>query len=485
MYLFQTAPPEEAGIPSEAVIRLLDDLKEQEIPLHSFLLWRKDRLVAEGYYAPCRKGELHRMFSVTKSFVSVAIGVLCDRGLLSLDDPIIRYFPEYLPKQPHPWLAQTTIRDMLMMRSCHAATTYKIHPETNWVESFFTVPPTHKPGTVFHYDTSASHTLCALAEKLTGKKLLDLLREVCLDELGFSRQAYILEDPFHTSLGGSGLMATSRDLLLFSLLILRQGCLNGKQYLPAWYLKEATAYQTATCVNGPIPGECRGYGYQFWRGEHGTVLCYGIGGQLAILFPQYDCVCITTADTQGFAGGNQFIYQAIYRHLLPALRQPQTAAGPACASGRLAAYLEHLQIDSLSGRLGAYTSPRAASLCGARYHISDCSGSPIREVCFELGQNAGIFRFVQEGRERKIPFGFGFLYESRLPVYGMKCASSAVWLSGDCLYIRVCLLDTSVGTIHIQAYFGQNDVTLFLRTYEKDVFPEFSGHLYGVSGLDT
>ena len=47
------------------------------------------------------------------------------------------------------------------------------------------------------------------------------------------------------------------------------------------------------------------------------------------------------------------------------------------------------------------------------------------------------------------------------------------------LYIRVHLLDTSVGSIHIQAVFGESDVTIFLRKQEETLFGEFSGHLYG------
>ena len=66
---------------------------------------------------------------------------------------------------------------MLMMRTCHASTTYKVDMKSDWVESFFIVPPTHKPGTVFHYDTSAAHVLCALVEKLTHMPMLDYMKE--------------------------------------------------------------------------------------------------------------------------------------------------------------------------------------------------------------------------------------------------------------------------------------------------------------------
>ena len=281
-----TTFPEAKGISASCIIDTLSEIDIRGISMHSFLLCKDDCLVAEGYYAPVKKNDLHRMFSVTKSFVSIAIGLLQEEGRLSLDDSIVKFFPEYVPNtsEAHPWLLATTIRDMLSMRSCHASTTYdKFSSKTDWVKSFFTVAPTHKPGTVFHYDTSATHTLCALVEKLTGMKMLDYLRNKVLNEIGFSQEAYCLTDGFGVSMGGSGLMATSRDLMCFALLILHNGNLNGKQYISADYIKEATSFQTATCVTGPVPSESQGYGLQFWVGEYGSIVCYGMGGQLAIL----------------------------------------------------------------------------------------------------------------------------------------------------------------------------------------------------------
>ncbi len=498
--LLTPAAPEDVGIPSRVISSLIADLKEKGIPMHSLLLWRRGKLIAEGYYAPCRKDELHRMFSVTKSFVSAAVGVLCDRGRCSLDDPIIRYFPEYLPRQVHPWLAQTTIRDMLMMRSCHAATTYKIHPETNWVQSFFTVPPTHKPGTVFHYDTSSAHTLCALVEKLTGKKLLDFLREVCLDDIGFSKEAYIIEDPFGTSTGGSGLMATPRDLLRFAILVMNNGNLNGTQYLPAWYLREACSCLTPNCVTGPIPEECLGYGYQFWRGRHGSVICYGMGGQLAVMMPQHELICVTTADTQGCGGGNQVIYDALFDHLLP-LPENGPIRPTRSWQEALSKTLQTLQIEPLAPSdsipfpdgYGPLRGPRQAEIDELRYRILpadafsadaaaalDSSAPGFHSVSFSFSHQEGVFSYRYQGTDCRMVFGIGRMAESRLPIYGYKYAASGLWLSPDCLYIRVHLLDTCVGSLHIQAYFGDNDVTIFLRKQEESLFKEFNGHLYGI-----
>ena len=175
MLQFHTAAPESVRIPSNRIIHCIDRIERSQVPLHSFLLLRGDRLITECYFSPCQKGDLHRMFSITKSLTGIAIGLLAEEGKLSVDDPIISYFPDKVPADVHPLIAKMTIRDLLMMRSCHDKTTYKFDMTKDWVESFFTTTPSHPAGTIFHYDTSAAHTLCALTERLSGMDMLDYL----------------------------------------------------------------------------------------------------------------------------------------------------------------------------------------------------------------------------------------------------------------------------------------------------------------------
>ena len=537
-----TTFPEAKGISASCIIDTLSEIDIRGISMHSFLLCKDDCLVAEGYYAPVKKDDLHRMFSVTKSFVSIAIGLLQEEGRLSLDDSIVKFFPEYVPNtsETHPWLLATTIRDMLSMRSCHASTTYdKFSSKTDWVKSFFTVAPTHKPGTVFHYDTSATHTLCALVEKLTNMKMLDYLRNKVLNEIGFSQEAYCLTDGFGVSMGGSGLMATSRDLMCFALLILNNGKLNGKQYISANYIKEATSFQTATCVTGPIPSESQGYGLQFWVGEHNSSVCYGMGGQLAILLPEYNTAIVTTADTQGYQGGNQVIYDAIFRHILPELEKRQSPWTPSDEE-KLAfeQFMSKLAMRPLNHNKSAFEAWNNKSenvndintsfLTNLGQIMSSFEGTYVikkafdaakaldkniinetiwDEISFEMNDSltpsctgkvslkCHVFPSIMDSTLDSpvtFEFGFGALKEGTLnmtthmgnradePVpVSMRYAASAEWLSENMLYIRVHLLDTSVGSIHIQAAFGESDVTIFLRKQEETLFGEFSGHLYG------
>lgn len=530
--ILATAFPEEKGLSSCCIMNTLKEIDQKGISMHSFLIWKDGNLITEGYYAPIRQTDLHRMFSVTKSFVSIAIGLLQEEGRLSINDPIVKFFPKYVPdpKLAHPWLRQMTIRDMLSMRSCHATTTYdKFSSKTDWVESFFTVPPTHKPGTVFHYDTSSTHTLCALVEKMTGMKLLDYLRSKVLDNIGFSKKAYCLTDGFGVSMGGSGLMATSRDLMLFALLILNEGKLGGKQYVPADYIKEATSFQTATCVTGPVPAESQGYGYQFWIGEHDTIICYGMGGQLAILLPKFNTAIITTADTQGYQGGNQVIYDAIFRHILPELEKKKAPWSP---TGKEKAeykdFIKNLCIHPLNNTFSKVNDINGTFLANFRQIMSSFAGTYVIEknidsettgkknsitantlwdqISFEFSESSKTgqvtFRSTQLAGTEQVTFGctqpsgtdnapsslapgtltmtthMGNRADEPVPV-SMRYAASATLLDTNSLYILVHLLDTSVGKIHIQAVFGESDVTVFLRKQEETLFGEFSGHLYG------
>lgn len=487
MLQFSTATPEEVGIESGAILRFLNRLERYQIPMHSIHIMRHDKLVAEGYYSPYAKGQLHRMFSISKSLTSIAICKLQEEGYLSLDDPIIRHFPEYTPENPHPWLASMTIRDMLMMRTCYQNTTYKLDMTKNWVESFFVTPPDHKPGTVFHYDTSAPHTLCALTEKLTGMDMLDYLKEVLLRELGFSEESYLLKDPFGTSLGGSGLMATPEDLLRLGYLLLHKGVLGEKTLLSSDYLSLALTNLTSTAVTGPVISESMGYGYQFWQGQHHSFVCYGMGGQLLICMPDQNLIVVTTADTQGIGGGNQLIYNSLYEELLPALSD--TPLPYSSDADRLKDKLTHLsftpvkQLYPYSGTCAKAEQKELEWLLLQRVHNKTYlfmeNPNGFTDLSVQFTEEKGVLTYTLKGHPCHIDFGWNHVLEGYLPVYHMRCAASGMCLDKNTLYIKVHILDTAVGSIHFQLVFGEHDITVFLKKIEESLLEEYQGHLYG------
>ncbi len=324
-------------IPAGAVIGFVRRLAREDVCLHGFELRQNGAVRAEGYYTPFCRGVPHRMYSVSKSMVSLAVGLLEAEGRLSLGDPVARFFPEYLPENPDPRLLRMTIRDLLRMATCHDKTAYDGIEDRDWTAPFFQKAPTHEPGTVFSYDTSASQALGALCQKLSGEGLLPFLQRRVFDPIGATDDKRWLRDPSGVPQGGTGLMLSLRDLGKCAQLILD----GGRGILPASYLIRATEKQIDTTFQ-PNPEERWGYGYQFWRTRNGYAM-YGMGGQLAVFLPERRIILCTIADTRLEPFGVQRIYDAFYEEIA----QAKDTESDARAEAELAQALSALAVAAV------------------------------------------------------------------------------------------------------------------------------------------
>ena len=140
--------PEREGLSSRAIYRYVKAFVDDNLAMHDVLILRHGKLIYEGYFRPQDETFQHRLYSCSKSFVSVAIGCLEQQGLLSLDDPIVRYFPEKMAgRTVDEYLRETTIRDLLRMASPYTrGGSYDGYMDA-WEESFFTDEVSHVPGT--------------------------------------------------------------------------------------------------------------------------------------------------------------------------------------------------------------------------------------------------------------------------------------------------------------------------------------------------
>lgn len=173
---FVFATPESLGIPSWAVLELRDGIRKHIIPLHSLMVMRHGKVAAEGYSPSFDKDRKHRMYSVIKSITSVAIGLLIGESWLSLDTCVADYFPEDVTEDVTPYAHLAHVRHLLMMATFNECNAYT-WTDDDFVRVFFQNDyPKQMPGIVFHYDTNATVVVCAIAEKITGMKLLDDMR---------------------------------------------------------------------------------------------------------------------------------------------------------------------------------------------------------------------------------------------------------------------------------------------------------------------
>ncbi len=115
----------------------INDMEQSGIPLHSVAVIHKGKVLEERYLGDFTKDSLHRMYSITKSFVSVAIGLLEQEGKLCLTDPVLNYFEEYKMPGQSQELREMTIEDMLKMQTCYVETTYKKNHKEPWLPSFY------------------------------------------------------------------------------------------------------------------------------------------------------------------------------------------------------------------------------------------------------------------------------------------------------------------------------------------------------------
>jgi len=296
---------------TEAIIEFLNDLEKKKLIMHSFMLIKHGEIIAEGYWPYFAADKKHRMYSISKSFTSVAIGMMTDEGKISLHDKVADYFPEYLPENPHVYILEATIRDLLMMSTFNSGTSYG-PKDQDWIKTFFQDKgEKHKPGTLFNYDTAATVVLCGIIEKISGKPLLEYMRPV-LDEIGISKDITCIKSPDERSWTGSGILCTTQDLGRFALLCMNKGLWNGKQLISQRYMEEAVSCQIDNSLTSGDSELQHGYGYQFWRLRDNGFACVGMGGQLALCSPENDLILLTTADNQALTNGTNNIIGAYF-----------------------------------------------------------------------------------------------------------------------------------------------------------------------------
>ncbi|MBY0230219.1 MAG: beta-lactamase family protein [Gemmataceae bacterium] len=138
--------PEAQGVSSDGVRAFVEAADKGIDTMHSFMLVRHGKVVAECWWKPESADKKHVMWSLSKSFAATAVGLAVEEGKLSLDDKVLRFFPDDAPKEPSDNLKAMRVRDLLSMSTGHE-TEPKLPRDGDWAKLFLAHPVKHKPGT--------------------------------------------------------------------------------------------------------------------------------------------------------------------------------------------------------------------------------------------------------------------------------------------------------------------------------------------------
>lgn len=483
MYKNKTCEPESLGVSSSEVLKFLKTLDGYKMHTHSLLMARGDVVFAESYYSPYNEKTLHRTYSVSKSFVAVAIGMAVTERLISLDDAIIDYFPEFKNDNVDEYYEKCTVKDMLTMRSNVGTSVYWWGKFASRIEAYYSQKTDKIANGLYEYDSIGSFLLGCIIQKLTGKDFLQYLKEKVLLEIGFSKESHVLYEPGGYAVGDSGVMCTTRDLFLFARFIMKGGNWNGKQYIDIAFMQEAINFQSNNNHIGNYDLYCsRGYGYLIWKTHKDGFSLVGMGDQLVICDMKNDITFVITSDNQGERALRHVIYHEFYNYFLKSVKDKAIASD----ENSYQELLQYLKSRKLVALEGESSSPLANEIYDKQY--AKVKGELDIEAFCLTEKNLLLKRFgkwhaleygVLENKQTKFSFG----NRARADMMGITedgkydCNVSSAWVAEDCFSTMVQVTDTYLGCMNIQICFSGEQATMLIRRSGQYVFPDIDGFM--------
>ena len=246
-------------------------------------------------------------YSLSKNFTATAIGIVSDMGLLSLDDPIVKFFPAELPEQPDEKLCRVTVRHLLTQTMGNEygylfEADRHTHHADDWVRYVLSQKLAHEPGTRFVYSNSTFYLLSVIVHRASGMTLDQFIRAHLFRQMGIESFAWET-CPMGETFGASSLYLHTRDIAKLGVLYLNRGEYEGGRLLSRAFAEDAVK---------PYGGDPQGpkYGLSFWMNDIG----YQGGGaynQIILVVPERNLVFAAHAFIDG-----EFDYVGIVKNRL-------------------------------------------------------------------------------------------------------------------------------------------------------------------------
>ena len=317
-----------AGLTAQSLVDLPSLLRDKLPQARALLVVRKDCPIFEYYQAGFGADTPLRVNSITKSVLSILIGIAIDKHLLGLDQKLADLAPEVSQYDIDARVREISVRNLLTMTSgfelagvVHSG--IPITPKGVWRE-ILNRPIAHGAGSQFLYDDQGANLLSDLLAGQTNQDEEHFAKTYLLDPMGITNYDWP-SDPEGHLMGDGGLYLTLRDMGKLGLLYLHRGRWRGAQLVSEAYVDDSTTEHSA---GGP-PARAA-YGYLWWVGKTKTGLdaffAAGFGGQLIYVVPKLDLVVALASQSHVPRGSVNFVNDIV----LPAAAA--TPDAPKCES---------------------------------------------------------------------------------------------------------------------------------------------------------
>lgn len=286
--LLPRSTPEEQGMHSADVRAFLDAVVMQPdgAECHGAIVVRHGHVIGEAYPTPFTAAMPQTLYSCSKTFTAVAVGLAVDRNLLKVTDRVGALLPDKLPAGVSDNLANMTVSDLLTMSSGITPDWEMRNSHRNWTSTWL-AKPVGIPGERFAYDSMDTYLLSAIVQRVTGKTVLENLNEHIFGPLGITDAEWELS-PEGITTGGWGLHVRPEVMAKFGQLLLDNGRYEGRQLVSEeWVRQMMTPHRRANAKEN--------YGYQMWECEReGAWRADGAYGQYIVILPRQDMVVVLT-----------------------------------------------------------------------------------------------------------------------------------------------------------------------------------------------
>jgi CubicO group peptidase (beta-lactamase class C family) len=301
----------------------------------SLLISYRGKLLFESYYRRGRINYPHYQMSITKSYTAMGVGRAIQLGHLSMADlkkPVITFLKKLQTESLVKGADKITLHQAMHMSSGIRVQPDKVKllrksPERlrgqgqiqAYLQHSDPIPPAPRK---FKYQASDPALAMQVIEAVVPGTAEDFIREELLGRLGINNYGWQADTSgLPKSAAGSSFL--SRDMLKMGMLVLNKGKWQGKQLIPADYIKRATSPITLSYGKSF-------YGYFWWVEDFEvagkTYHCMqgrGAGGQFIFMFPELDLIAVVTAHNKGMGT----MLRSLPQKLIPAF-VPRSEAQP-------------------------------------------------------------------------------------------------------------------------------------------------------------